>query len=699
MDTPRDCRRCGAPLPPGAESCPRCLLGLGIAPPAADPEGADDVVITRANAARPTLPTREELVAAFPDLEIHDLIGRGGMGAVFRARQTRLERDVALKVMPRELSADPSFAERFLREARALARLSHPNIVAVHDFGETGGLCWLLMEFVDGANLRDVLRKGRIEPRQSLTIVRELCEALQFAHDEGVVHRDIKPENVLIDRKGRVKVTDFGLAKLIGPTEDAHLTRDDQVMGTPHYMAPEQIERPRDVDHRADIYALGVVLYEMLTGSLPRGKFDPPSRRVEVDVRLDRIVLRALEHEPARRYQHAVDVKTDVEDVEQGPRPEADGARAERAGAKSASSDPQVRVYGLAVDVRDPLRGGLGIVIALMMWIAVAALWNVGAFGLGLGFAVLIALFGHLLQRGVDAQPHLKAALREFPAGQVALRRVQTGVLLALAGLALVLLHASAWEHGTTHWAPAYRDGQAVLHSWRSNPLELLASIGVTVPSDGRPAVHMLRSFTLGDPAALLAVPLIAWLAVAVLLILAAGFVRVRVPGRKDLRRPVWLAVLRAAFAMLLGLFLSWGVSALISSARGIQLESVSEAASTSLPLDEAADATYAFLIEKGLQVDTDQTLEVIDARTRVKYAGLRLFRGASASPIARWSIQHDGVHRATPSVWVRLSRADDERTVLWSQAGLATPGAPEAREWQEMLAELAQRLAAAEKN
>ncbi|MBL8861264.1 MAG: serine/threonine protein kinase, partial [Planctomycetes bacterium] len=244
MDAPRTCRRCGTALDEGL--CARCLLELGLG---GTPQELDEPAAS-APSVRFVPPTAAELAPLFPDLEIGELLGHGGMGAVFRARQKKLERDVALKVLPKELSADRKFAERFLREARALARLSHPNIVAVHDYGETGGVCWLLLEYVDGANLRAILKSGRMDSRTALALVRELCDALQYAHDEGVVHRDIKPENVLVDRRGRAKVADFGLAKLIGPAQGADLTREGQVMGTPHYMAPEQIERPREVDHR-----------------------------------------------------------------------------------------------------------------------------------------------------------------------------------------------------------------------------------------------------------------------------------------------------------------------------------------------------------------------------------------------------------------------------------------------------------------
>jgi predicted Ser/Thr protein kinase len=265
-------------------------------------------------------PTPAELASHFPQFEILELVGQGGMGAVYRARQAKLERLVALKILPPAAGRDLSFAERFTREARALARLNHPNIVGVYDFGQADGLYYFLMEFVEGANLRHVLREGHLQPRQALRIVPQLCDALQYAHDEGIVHRDIKPENVLLDKKGRIKIADFGLAKLLGhAAEDYALTGSHQVMGTPHYMAPEQMEKPLTVDHRADIYSLGVVFYEMLTGELPLGRFAPPSQKVDIDVRLDDVVLRALAKEPERRYQHASDVKTELESIAKMP--------------------------------------------------------------------------------------------------------------------------------------------------------------------------------------------------------------------------------------------------------------------------------------------------------------------------------------------------------------------------------------------
>ncbi len=228
------------------------------------------------------------------------------------------------------------------------------------------------MEFVDGVNLRRLLDTGKLAPEEALAIVPQICDALQYAHDHGVVHRDIKPENVLLDKEGRVKIADFGIAKLMGkdtvgcvkrtgenaPATDhgafhapyESLTATGQIIGTPQYMAPEQIEHPLQVDHRADIYSLGVVFYQMLTGELPIGRFAPPSKKVQIDVRLDEVVLRALEKEPELRYQQASEIKTRVETIVTTPRSPMPGATGSlSAGASGTGRDWRSWVMGVGV--------------------------------------------------------------------------------------------------------------------------------------------------------------------------------------------------------------------------------------------------------------------------------------------------------------------------------------------------------------
>jgi serine/threonine protein kinase len=229
-------------------------------------------------AALPVL-TPAELAPHFPQLEIFECLGRGGMGVVYKARQKSLNRLVALKLLAPERADDPQFAARFEKEAHALAALNHPNIVAVHDFGQAGGFYFLIMEFIDGVNLRQLLQTKRLTPREALGIVPPVCQALQCAHDHGIVHRDIKPENLLIDKAGTVKIADFGLAKMIEPEGDAvlRLAADPTsnalgtlALGTPDYAAPEQRDAHADVDHRADIYALGSCYMKCSPVSGPR---------------------------------------------------------------------------------------------------------------------------------------------------------------------------------------------------------------------------------------------------------------------------------------------------------------------------------------------------------------------------------------------------------------------------------------------
>jgi tRNA A-37 threonylcarbamoyl transferase component Bud32 len=372
------CPQCSATIPPDAPGgvCPTCVLQLAGS-------GAGGWNPTSPYAAAPTLPDLQELAKLFPELEILELVGRGGMGAVYKARQPNLDRIVALKILLPDIGKDPTFAERFSREARALARLNHPHIVSVYDSGNRGGLYFFLMEYVDGVNLRQAIQAEQISPEKALAIVPQICEALQYAHEEGVVHRDIKPENVLLDRKGRVKVADFGLAKLLGlATPDITLTGTRQAMGTLHYMAPEQYEKPQAVDHRADIYSLGVVFYELLTGKLPLGRFALPSEKVRVDVRLDDVVLKSLEREPERRYQYVSEVKTEMDSIAHSP-------------PQPARQRPHETVFaaGRAMHAPPPPRQELTDTGRLLMILGVLALVTVPLLCAG-GYVILPAISG-----------------------------------------------------------------------------------------------------------------------------------------------------------------------------------------------------------------------------------------------------------------------------------------------------------------
>lgn len=412
MTQPDKCSQCGLPLPSSVRGglCPACLLKRGLETNTVGYVDDDLSAVTR----RWDPPAVEQIAQLFPELDILGLIGRGGMGAVYKAREKQLDRLVALKILPLEIGREESFARRFAREAQAMAKLGHPNIVTIYSFGSrsiaagisdslragtsalsgegpwallagvgetssaTGGLAslnadvepssnttgsasliaggdlyYFVMEYVDGLNLRQLLDAGPdgpeghrgVSPQEALAIVPQICDALQYAHDRGIVHRDIKPENILLNRAGQVKIADFGLARLIGlstaiagtgsagapgvtisQSGDAGFSEQgeatlagDRIMGTPPYMAPEQFDRPREVDHRADIYSLGVVFYQMLTGELPKETIEQPSRRVQIDVRLDEVVLRALEREPSRRYQQVSEVRTQLQTIALSP--------------------------------------------------------------------------------------------------------------------------------------------------------------------------------------------------------------------------------------------------------------------------------------------------------------------------------------------------------------------------------------------
>lgn len=353
------CPVCGTTIVPGAPQglCPECLLRAAF-------ETKSGNKSTDGKSAAVLVPI-EEVAKCFPSLEIIELAGQGGMGAVYKVRYPQLDRFAALKFLFPEKQSTPQFAERFEREARTLAALSHPNIVAVYDFGKADGRFYLLMEFVDGLTLRQLFRARRLSPAEAVAIVPRICDGLQYAHDQGVVHRDIKPENILLDKTGQIKIADFGIAKMLCLPGNLTLTGTMDVIGTPLYMAPEQIENPQIVDSRADIYSLGVVFYEMLTGELPLGRFQPPSQKLETDRRLDEVVIHALEKEPDRRYQQVGQMKTDVEKIAQtmaapeeaGPKPGASPSpRSVRPAALVAEAQAAARAALPSRPVRRPLK-------------------------------------------------------------------------------------------------------------------------------------------------------------------------------------------------------------------------------------------------------------------------------------------------------------------------------------------------------
>ncbi|MGK0190440.1 MAG: serine/threonine protein kinase [Verrucomicrobiales bacterium] len=279
-----------------------------------------------------TVPSLEQLRGKVAGYEFNDILGRGGMGAVYRAQQRSLDRSVAIKIL-RPVAEDGLFlAERFENEARTMARLNHPNIVDVLEFGQTqdGEIYYIVMEFVEGKDLAVLIDESDALPQEAiLAIASEVCEALAYAHSQGVIHRDIKPANILLSTERKVKVADFGLAKVIDGSTSRHaaLTQCNMALGTPAYAAPEVIAAEGVPDQRADIFSLGVVLYQMLTGELPRGMFMLPSEmRPDLDGRFDTIVCKAMDPERDGRYQSAKEIGNALAEIGGGSLQRSDSA-------------------------------------------------------------------------------------------------------------------------------------------------------------------------------------------------------------------------------------------------------------------------------------------------------------------------------------------------------------------------------------
>jgi tRNA A-37 threonylcarbamoyl transferase component Bud32 len=354
------------------------------------------------------LPSLGRLQQLLPQYEFLELLGQGGMGAVYKARQKSLDRLVAIKILPRN-SSEESMArdkERFKNEARALAKMNHPNIVTVHEHGEIlEGQFYIVMEFVDGADLaRMIHSSGKLGVEQALGITSQVCEALQYAHAQGIVHRDIKPANVIINREGRVKVVDFGLAKATDPTVPA-ITNAAVAVGTPDYIAPETYSLGCHVDARADVYAVGVMLYQMLTGEIPRGGFALPSAKVGSDPRLDRIVLKAMKSDRAERYQSAHELRIELNSALSTPEAEAANLATSPAPRKPESQPPSSggvdcakavdlpaaqtgrRTVAINVEVGRPAgcAATLAISASLMLMLGAAAWFLMHQFSEGLG--------------------------------------------------------------------------------------------------------------------------------------------------------------------------------------------------------------------------------------------------------------------------------------------------------------------------
>jgi serine/threonine-protein kinase len=309
------CRRCGIKFAVLREDMPAPARGDGPAPPAARPANKP------ARSAQNDIPPGTKLGG----FEVTSVLGRGAMGTVYRGKQISLDRPVAIKVMSSDLAHQNEFVLRFRREAAALAALSHPNVVAIFDQGNVDSNWYFVMEYIEGPTLRRLLARKSLQRARALRLAVQVGRGLDYAHAKGVVHRDLKPENVLLadggERTEVAKICDFGLADILYSDRSyVNLTGSRISMGTVNYMAPEQRQDAGRVDQRADIYSFGVVVYEMLTGQLPLGRFRVPSAHdPALDRRIDPVIMRALEPDARKRPPRVREMLEVLESLSDGP--------------------------------------------------------------------------------------------------------------------------------------------------------------------------------------------------------------------------------------------------------------------------------------------------------------------------------------------------------------------------------------------
>lgn len=306
-------------------------------------------------------PEPAELSPLFPGYEIEGLIATGGMGAVYRAVQKSLDRTVALKILPKELSKDAAFCDGFEAEAKAMARLNHPNLIGVYDFGAVNDMLFIIMEYVPGKSIYHSAYGKAIAPPEVVRLVCGVCEGLAHAHENGIIHRDIKPSNILLDVNALPKIGDFGLARPI----ERKIEEGEEIFGTPHYTAPEVVNAPHSVDHRADIFSVGVLLHELLTGKLPADDARPASLIARCDPRFDAIIRRATHPVASGRYSSASEIEKDLLAIS------AQNSAPSRVTSPGGPPRPKARrTYSKA----RPKKSNSGPLVALLVFAAIAAI-------------------------------------------------------------------------------------------------------------------------------------------------------------------------------------------------------------------------------------------------------------------------------------------------------------------------------------
>ncbi|MFT6794716.1 MAG: hypothetical protein ACJAR1_002730 [Rubritalea sp.] len=329
-----------------------------------------------------TAPSVEELQSKFPFHDIVSFIAQGGMGAVYLATQRSLDRPVAIKILPQEFGEDEDYRVSFETEAKAMAKLNHSNLVGIYDFGDINGMLYIIMEYIPGRSLFDIAHGDQVDQLEAARLIADMCQGLDHAHTAGMLHRDIKPANVLIDDEAKPKIVDFGLARPLGEEQTAGV-----VFGTPGYTAPEVLTDPLAVDQRSDIFSMGVMLYEMLTGHLPRNPIVPASAVSGSDTRFDRILNKAIHPDPAQRYDSSGEMALALEDLitkfEQAPGLLRSGPLARQSkvlGARPMAAGVLISA-GKPVLMSSKPRGNTGFMVGLILALVMGVIFIAGMAG------------------------------------------------------------------------------------------------------------------------------------------------------------------------------------------------------------------------------------------------------------------------------------------------------------------------------
>jgi len=321
-------------------------------------------------------PEIDQLAPLFPAYHIECLIATGGMSAVYRAVQKSLDRTVAIKILPREFSQDPNFCTIFEAEAKSMARLNHPNLIGVYDFGEVNGMLFIIMEFVSGQSLFHCAHGHAVEPNEVMRLISAVCSGLAHAHENGIIHRDIKPSNILLDHRNEPKIGDFGLAHPVGTGHQ----EGAEIYGTPGYTAPEVVNDPKSVNHRADIFSIGVLLHELLTGKLPADDPRPASQIAHCDLRFDAIISCATAENPEARYANAHQIIAEISNIQNQVTSAYDAlSTPQTSPAHASQAGPRIKPAHAARTISRPVpvkkkSSGISMTYGLIMLILVIAL-------------------------------------------------------------------------------------------------------------------------------------------------------------------------------------------------------------------------------------------------------------------------------------------------------------------------------------